>query len=483
MAFSSPSASLGAVGPSLRRTGRDRNEPVSLPPGSVRPSLTSRQVVSVKMVEGKLKAFTLLSSSSSAALVSATAVTPYMVGTIEDIVAIVDDLSTLEGSTPVSAFDQIYYACSIVWDFPVDVLDTPESTKQAALLNVGLRELVVDSHLLSFTVKGQDLIDSFAMWHFVKRGAWPVQARPELAAFAALKFSKFADGSQDSSSFSPASDAPVDEAEFLSPACTPPSIEADCGKDAGASMDAGCVLLGSVEVNHPDPLVSGNYAPFVGRWLHEIAAEAAKQEPVPSGEGAVPSSPVFASRLSAMQSALIADFGSSAVMKDDFSVPAPSVVLPASSSRMSNVGDLSTEALSDSESGSVWDGSFPPCPGLDALVQNIPVIIDADGVVMPPVAAESSLHFDEDEVVRLSGVVSSLNGEADVGQSSLNSMSPAFSRSMSPSVLQQMKCEQNAAKIQELLQQAAAKRLVLSQGPRLLCGLRSSRSDRVEFDR
>ena len=233
-------------------------------------------------------------------------------------------------------------------------------------------------------------------------------------------------------------------------------------------------------MNHPDPLVSGNYAPFVGRWLHEIAAEAAKQEPVPLSEGVVPSSPVFASRLSAMQSALIADFGSSAVMKDDFSVPVPSVVLPASSSRMSNVGDSSTEALSDSESGSVWDGSFPPCPGLDALVQNIPVIIDADGVVMPPVAAESSLHFDEDEVVRLSGVVSSLNGEADVGQSSLNSMSPAFSRSMSPSVLQQMKCEQNAAKIQELLQQAAAKRLVLSQGSRLLCGESSPLLDLVD---
>ena len=79
MASSFPSAPLGTVGPSLRRSGRDRNEPVSLPPGSVRPSLTSRQVVSVKMVEGKLKAFTLLSSSSSTALVSATAVTPYMV--------------------------------------------------------------------------------------------------------------------------------------------------------------------------------------------------------------------------------------------------------------------------------------------------------------------------------------------------------------------------------------------------------------------
>ena len=161
------------------------------------------QAVSVKMVEGKRQAFTLLPSSSSTALVSATAATPYMVGTVTDLVAIVDDLSTLEGSTPVSDFDQIYYACTIIWEFPVDVLDTAEGTKQATFLNVGLRELVVDSHLMASTVKGQDLIDAFAMWHFVERGVWPVQARPELAAFATLKFSKIADGSQDSSSFFP----------------------------------------------------------------------------------------------------------------------------------------------------------------------------------------------------------------------------------------------------------------------------------------
>ena len=69
------------------------------------------------MVEGKLKAFTLLSSSSSTASVSEIAVTPYMVGTV-------NDLSTLEGSTLVSDFDQIYYACNIIWDFPVVVPNT-----------------------------------------------------------------------------------------------------------------------------------------------------------------------------------------------------------------------------------------------------------------------------------------------------------------------------------------------------------------------
>ena len=69
---------------------------------------------------------------------------------------------------------------------------------------------------------------------------------------------------------------------FLSPACTPPSAEAICAGDVVTSPELDCVLLGAVQVNHPDPLVSGNFAPFVGRWMHEIAAEAAKAEPLPS---------------------------------------------------------------------------------------------------------------------------------------------------------------------------------------------------------
>ena len=157
-------------------------------------------------------------------------------------------------------------------------------------------------------------------------------------------------------------------------------------------------------------------------------------------------------------------------MRTNASASVAPVVLPAFSSRISNIGGSSTEIQSESKDGSSWAGSVPSHPGLDAMVQNIPLVIDSGGVLMPAVATESSQVVDESAMVRLSGVVPCLDGDMATDQSALISVIPPVLHSVPPSALQTLKCERNAGIIQALLRQAAAERLVLSQGQGGLSG-------------